>query len=129
MDLCGSRWRRAREDERDQALHAPRAPRHAAALRIGRRGTVWRGGRDALYDHELALRAGRAQAAGGAVPMTRVLFMERFLAVVAERQDAVAVESDATRLTYRELSARAAQLGEYLQTLGARPEWVVGLGL
>ncbi|MBG1241151.1 non-ribosomal peptide synthetase [Nostoc sp. NZL] len=41
--------------------------------------------------------------------------------------DAVAVEQDGQRLTYRELSDRANQLAHHLQSLGVKPETLVGI--
>ncbi|MBD2493305.1 non-ribosomal peptide synthetase [Nostoc sp. FACHB-280] len=41
--------------------------------------------------------------------------------------DAVAVEQDGHKLTYRELSDRANQIAHYLQSLGVKPETLVGL--
>jgi amino acid adenylation domain-containing protein/non-ribosomal peptide synthase protein (TIGR01720 family) len=41
--------------------------------------------------------------------------------------DAVAVEQDGQKLTYRQLSDRANQLAHYLQSLGVKPETLVGI--
>ncbi|QDL09668.1 non-ribosomal peptide synthetase [Brasilonema octagenarum UFV-E1] len=41
--------------------------------------------------------------------------------------DAVAVEQDGQQLTYRELSDRTNQIAHYLQTLGVKPETLVGI--
>ena len=43
--------------------------------------------------------------------------------------DALAIESEEERLTYRELNARANQLARHLQALGVGPETLVGICL
>nr|WP_322642344.1 MULTISPECIES: non-ribosomal peptide synthetase [unclassified Nostoc]MDZ7989625.1 amino acid adenylation domain-containing protein [Nostoc sp. DedVER02]MDZ8113701.1 amino acid adenylation domain-containing protein [Nostoc sp. DedVER01b] len=50
-----------------------------------------------------------------------------FEAQVELTPDAVAVEQDGQRLTYRELSDRANKIAHYLQSLGVKPETLVGI--
>jgi amino acid adenylation domain-containing protein/non-ribosomal peptide synthase protein (TIGR01720 family) len=50
-----------------------------------------------------------------------------FAAQVELTPDAVAIEQQGQQLTYRELSDRANQLAHYLQTLGVKPETLVGI--
>jgi amino acid adenylation domain-containing protein len=50
-----------------------------------------------------------------------------FEAQVEKTPDAVAVVFEDQQLTYRELNQRANQLAHYLQTLGVRPEVLVGI--
>jgi amino acid adenylation domain-containing protein len=52
---------------------------------------------------------------------------ELFTAQVERTPDAIAVVFEAQRLTYRELNDRANQLAHYLQTLGVKPEVMVGI--
>jgi surfactin family lipopeptide synthetase A len=52
---------------------------------------------------------------------------ELFVAQVERTPDAIAVVFEAQRLTYRELNDRANQLAHYLQTLGVKPEVMVGI--
>ncbi|MDZ8186464.1 MAG: amino acid adenylation domain-containing protein [Nostoc sp. ChiSLP02] len=54
---------------------------------------------------------------------------ELFEAVVEQYPDAVAVVFAEKQLTYRELNAWANQLAHYLQTLGVKPEVMVGICL
>ncbi len=56
-----------------------------------------------------------------------VLLHELFEAQVHRSADAVAVEYEADRLSYRELNQRANQLAHHLRSLGVGPEVVVGL--
>ncbi len=56
-----------------------------------------------------------------------VLLHELFEAQVQRNPDAVAVEYEADRLSYRELNQRANQLAHHLQSLGVGPEAMVGL--
>ncbi|MDF2387780.1 AMP-binding protein [Nostoc ellipsosporum NOK] len=46
---------------------------------------------------------------------------------VERTPDAVAVVFDSQQLTYRQLNERANQLANYLQTLGVKPEVLVGI--
>ncbi|WGV25098.1 amino acid adenylation domain-containing protein [Halotia branconii CENA392] len=50
-----------------------------------------------------------------------------FEAQVELTPDAVAVEQDGQKLTYRELSDRANKIAHYLQSLGVKPETLVGI--
>ncbi|KYC42721.1 non-ribosomal peptide synthetase [Scytonema hofmannii PCC 7110] len=50
-----------------------------------------------------------------------------FAEQVEQSPDAVAVEQSSQQLTYRELSDRANQLAHYLQSLGVKPETLVGI--
>ncbi|MFN6487003.1 MULTISPECIES: non-ribosomal peptide synthetase [unclassified Nostoc] len=50
-----------------------------------------------------------------------------FAAQVELTPDAVAIEQEGQQLTYRELSDRANQLAHYLQSLGVKPETLVGI--
>ncbi|MBE8969648.1 amino acid adenylation domain-containing protein [Nostocales cyanobacterium LEGE 12452] len=50
-----------------------------------------------------------------------------FEAQVELTPDAVAVEQDGQRLTYRELSDRSNKIAHYLQSLGVKPETLVGI--
>jgi non-ribosomal peptide synthetase component F len=52
---------------------------------------------------------------------------ELFEATVERTPEAVAVVFEGEQLTYRELNARANQLAHYLQSLGVRPEVLVGI--
>jgi amino acid adenylation domain-containing protein len=52
---------------------------------------------------------------------------ELFAAQVARTPDAIAVQFEDTQLTYRELNDRADRLACYLQTLGVKPEVLVGI--
>jgi surfactin family lipopeptide synthetase A len=52
---------------------------------------------------------------------------ELFAAQVERTPDAIAVVFEEQRLTYRELNDRANQLAHYLQTLGVKPEVMVGI--
>ena len=52
-----------------------------------------------------------------------------FEAQVEQTPDAVAVVFADAVLTYRELNSRANQLAQYLQTLGVKPEVMVGIGV
>ena len=52
-----------------------------------------------------------------------------FARQVAERPDAVAVECNGERLTYRSLDERANRLASYLQARGAGPESLIGICL
>ncbi|WP_026736179.1 non-ribosomal peptide synthetase [Fischerella sp. PCC 9605] len=52
---------------------------------------------------------------------------ELFAEQVEKTPDAVAVVSGEQKLTYRELNHRANQLANYLQTLGVKPEVLVGI--
>ncbi len=52
---------------------------------------------------------------------------ELFVAQVERTPDAIAVVFETQRLTYRELNDRANQLAQYLQTLGVKPEVMVGI--
>ncbi|HBL59459.1 MAG TPA: non-ribosomal peptide synthetase [Cyanobacteria bacterium UBA8803] len=52
---------------------------------------------------------------------------ELFEAQVEQSPDAIAVVFEDQHLTYRELNARANQLAHYLQSLGVRPEVLVGI--
>jgi surfactin family lipopeptide synthetase A len=52
---------------------------------------------------------------------------ELFAAQVARTPDAIAVQFEDTQLTYRELNDRADRLADYLQTLGVKPEVLVGI--
>lgn len=61
------------------------------------------------------------------VPVDSACIHERIERVAHERPDAVAVVYEGQSLTYRELDARAEQLGRYLQTLGVGPDVRVGL--
>ena len=56
-----------------------------------------------------------------------VCIQHLFEAQVAKTPDAVAVVFAEQQLTYRELSQRANQLARYLNTLGVRPEILVGI--
>ncbi|WP_295615177.1 amino acid adenylation domain-containing protein, partial [Chamaesiphon sp. GL140_3_metabinner_50] len=48
-------------------------------------------------------------------------------AQVAKTPNAIAVQYESTQLTYRQLNDRANQLAHYLQTLGVKPEVLVGI--
>ncbi|WP_295622027.1 amino acid adenylation domain-containing protein, partial [Chamaesiphon sp. GL140_3_metabinner_50] len=48
-------------------------------------------------------------------------------AQVAKTPNAIAVQFESTQLTYRELNDRSNQLAHYLQTLGVKPEVLVGI--
>ncbi|MCW5314094.1 amino acid adenylation domain-containing protein [Nostoc sp. KVJ3] len=50
-----------------------------------------------------------------------------FESQVERSPDAVAIEQEAQKLTYRELSDRTNQLAHYLQNLGVKPEMLVGI--
>ncbi|MEH2279394.1 MAG: amino acid adenylation domain-containing protein [Nostoc sp.] len=50
-----------------------------------------------------------------------------FEAQVELTPDAVAVEQDGQKLTYRELSDRANKIAHYLQSLGVKPETLIGI--
>ncbi|MBX9256329.1 amino acid adenylation domain-containing protein [Desmonostoc muscorum CCALA 125] len=50
-----------------------------------------------------------------------------FAAQVELTPDAIALKQDGQKLTYRELSDRANQLAHYLQSLGVKPETLVGI--
>uniref|UniRef100_A0A2P1CZA1 AptA2 n=1 Tax=Nostoc sp. HIID-D1B TaxID=2027338 RepID=A0A2P1CZA1_9NOSO len=50
-----------------------------------------------------------------------------FAAQVESTPDAVAIQQEGQQLTYRELSDRANQLAHYLQSLGVKPETLVGI--
>nr|MBW4563383.1 amino acid adenylation domain-containing protein [Mojavia pulchra JT2-VF2] len=50
-----------------------------------------------------------------------------FEAQVEQTPDAIAIEFAAQQLTYQELNQQANQLAHYLQTLGVKPEVVVGI--
>jgi len=52
---------------------------------------------------------------------------ELFEATVERSPDAIAIEQEGQQLTYRELSDRANQLAHYLQSLGVKPETLVGI--
>ncbi|MHC0062936.1 amino acid adenylation domain-containing protein [Nostoc sp. UIC 10890] len=52
---------------------------------------------------------------------------ELFAVQVELTPDAVAIQQEDQQLTYRELSDRANQLAHYLQTLGVKPETLVGI--
>ncbi|ODG96161.1 non-ribosomal peptide synthetase [Nostoc sp. KVJ20] len=52
---------------------------------------------------------------------------ELFAAQVELTPDAVAIQQEGEHLTYRELSDRTNQLAHYLQTLGVKPETLVGI--
>ena len=52
---------------------------------------------------------------------------ELFAAQVELTPDAVAIQQEGQQLTYRELSDRANQLAHYLQSLGVKPETLVGI--
>ena len=56
-----------------------------------------------------------------------VCLHELIEAQVERTPDAVAVRFDDQQLTYRELNARANQLGHYLQTMGVGPDVLVGI--
>lgn len=56
-----------------------------------------------------------------------VCLHQLFEAQVLRTPDAVAVEFEGKQLTYSELNQRANQLAHYLQTLGVRPEVLVGV--
>ena len=56
-------------------------------------------------------------------------FHHLFEEQVERTPDALAVESEEERLTYRELNARANQLARHLQALGVGPETLVGICL
>jgi amino acid adenylation domain-containing protein len=60
-------------------------------------------------------------------PTAGALQHEHFEAQVERTPDAIAVVCAGQRLTYRELNHRATQLARYLQTLGVRPDSLVGL--
>ncbi|BCL38696.1 amino acid adenylation domain-containing protein [Nostoc sp. MS1] len=52
---------------------------------------------------------------------------ELFAAQVEKTPDAIAITFAQQQLTYQELNSRANQLGHYLQTLGVKPEILVGV--
>jgi surfactin family lipopeptide synthetase A len=52
---------------------------------------------------------------------------ELFAAQVAKTPDAIAVQFEDAKLTYRQLNDRSHQLAHYLQTLGVKPEVLVGI--
>ncbi|MBD2521589.1 non-ribosomal peptide synthetase [Nostoc sp. FACHB-133] len=54
-------------------------------------------------------------------------FHELFAARVELTPDAVAIQQEGQQLTYRELSDRANQLAHHLQSLGVKPETLVGI--
>ncbi|MBD2346873.1 thioesterase domain-containing protein [Anabaena subtropica] len=54
---------------------------------------------------------------------------ELIVAQVEQTPDAIAVKFAQQQLTYRELNHKANQLGHYLQTLGVKPEILVGVCL
>ncbi|WP_245894300.1 amino acid adenylation domain-containing protein [Chamaesiphon polymorphus] len=54
-------------------------------------------------------------------------FHELFEAQVERTPDAIAVQFEDAKLTYRELNDRSNQLARYLQTLGVKPEVLVGI--
>ena len=64
-------------------------------------------------------------ATGREIPAT--CLAELFEAQAAATPEAVAVRCGGEHLTYRQLNARSNQVGHYLQSLGARPETLIGL--
>ncbi len=83
-------------------------------------------------DVDLLTGAERSVLAAGNTPGSappEVTLADLFGRVVAARPDAVAVVHGTTRLTYAELSARAARLARALAARGAGPESVVALAL
>ena len=58
-----------------------------------------------------------------------ICFHHLFEEQVERTPDALAIESEEERLTYRELNARANQLARHLQALGVGPETLVGICL
>ncbi|MCZ0902115.1 AMP-binding protein, partial [Microcoleus sp. HI-ES] len=54
---------------------------------------------------------------------------ELFAAQTERTPDAVAAICENEQLTYRELNAKANQIAHYLQTLGVKPEVLVGICL
>lgn len=61
------------------------------------------------------------------VDKLNICFHDLFDAQVAKRPDAIAVICENERLTYRELRERANQLALQLQTLGVKPDGLVGI--
>src|SRR5262249_48338840 len=80
-----------------------------------------------LQEASAAVGPSRASLAWQRVPLADVSFPELFEAQVERTPDAVALEFEDQRLTYRELNARANQLAHHLQALGAGPEVLVGI--
>ncbi|RUS94201.1 hypothetical protein DSM106972_093980 [Dulcicalothrix desertica PCC 7102] len=66
---------------------------------------------------------------GGRELEIELCFHEIFEAQVEKTPDAVAVVFGSEQLTYRELNIRANQLAHYLQQLGVKPEFLVGICL
>jgi amino acid adenylation domain-containing protein/non-ribosomal peptide synthase protein (TIGR01720 family) len=62
-------------------------------------------------------------------PQDKKTIIDLFEKQVEEKPDAIAVVFDDDKLSYRELNAKANQLGHYLQSLGVKPEIFVGLCL
>ncbi|MEH2000300.1 MAG: amino acid adenylation domain-containing protein [Nostoc sp.] len=58
---------------------------------------------------------------------TKECIHDLFAAQVELTPDAVAIQQEGQQLTYRELSDRANQLAHYLQSLGVKPETLVGI--
>jgi amino acid adenylation domain-containing protein/thioester reductase-like protein len=54
-------------------------------------------------------------------------FHQRFESIAEQTPDAIAVVFEDQQLTYKQLNYRANQLAHYLQTLGVKPEVLVGL--
>ncbi|MDF5723373.1 MAG: amino acid adenylation domain-containing protein [Rhizonema sp. PD37] len=62
------------------------------------------------------------------IEYTDIKCIQQLVAEQVERSpNAIAVEQDGQRLTYRELSDRANQLAHHLQSLGVKPETLVGI--
>ncbi|MEN8218891.1 MAG: amino acid adenylation domain-containing protein, partial [Pseudomonadota bacterium] len=78
----------------------------------------------------LLIRHYAAQFQGKIIPSQRsVLHIKRpfYNQQVAKTQDAIAVVFEKQQLTYRALNTKANQLAHYLQTLGVKPEVLVGI--
>jgi amino acid adenylation domain-containing protein len=75
--------------------------------------------------HQLLLEWNNTQTNYPQVQCLHQLFAEQ----VEQTPDAVALVFEDEQLTYRELNARANQLARYLQSLGVRPEVLVGICL
>ncbi|MBW4636661.1 MAG: amino acid adenylation domain-containing protein [Gloeocapsa sp. UFS-A4-WI-NPMV-4B04] len=89
---------------------------------------------DQRYQLLMEWSEGREQGAGGNEEFIRthdlrldLSIHELFEAQVERTPDAVAVVFEDQQLTYHELNARANQLAHYLQSVGVKPEVLVGL--
>jgi amino acid adenylation domain-containing protein len=80
-----------------------------------------------VTDHEEVLLGQWSRATSHAVPS--LLFHECFQLHVARKPDALAVVYDGGRWTFRELDERANQLAHHLQSLGAGPDVLIGVGM